>query len=86
MYPRITFILFFIFSNSYSQEFANQIQLLNKNIQKLHVNPKKIDNDFSLTSSKLFIDLLDIDKNIFSQENINAPKILNLIDSTKILK
>lgn len=74
MYPRITFILFFIFSNSHSQEFANQIQLLNKNIQKLHVNPKKIDNDFSLTTSNLFIDLLDIDKNIFSQENINYLK------------
>jgi len=71
---RITFILFFILNNSYGQEFANQIQLLNKNIQELHVSPKAIDNDFSLATASTFIDLLDIDKNIFSQENINYLK------------
>jgi len=74
MHIRITFILFFIFSNSHAQEFANQIQLLNKKIQELHVSPKIIDNDFSVTTSSTFIDLLDADKNIFSQENINRLK------------
>jgi len=79
MHIRITFILFFIFSNSHAQEFANQIQLLNKNIQELHVSPKIIDNDFSLTTSSIFIDLLDTDKNIFSQENINYLKKHELV-------
>jgi len=74
MYIRITYILFFIFSNSHAQEFANQIQLLNKKIQELHVSPKPIDNDFSLATASTFIDLLDADKNIFSQENINNLK------------
>jgi len=74
MLIRITFLLFFILNNSYGQEFATQIQLLNKNIQELHVSPRPIDNDFSLATASTFIDLIDSDKNIFSQENINYLK------------